>query len=182
MFWVGENMQCIKDVLEIIYYIAFIVLTGLIVKYAKQTYVLQSRKDSKLLCKIFVDTLNIDNTFFPFYLEIYNFGNEVSKDIEVSLLENQLFKVDFIKPNESCYIPVGNVIQTLGGNRVMLLDDEIMQEDSLIVRIKMLKEKTSMIFDLNTSILFASKSMESGSDKIVDAIKDTTRAIEKISR
>lgn len=45
-------MTGIKDSLEITYYIAFIVLTALIVYYAYKTYKFQSEKSCKLLCKM----------------------------------------------------------------------------------------------------------------------------------
>ena len=91
-------MQCIKDVFEIVYYIAFIILTWLIVKYSVKTYKLQSNKESKLLCKIFIREAKVKNGVFLFYLEIYNFGNIMARNIDVFVLENRIVTVDFIKP------------------------------------------------------------------------------------
>ena len=47
-------MGILKDILEIVYYVAFIILTYLIVRYAKKTYILQSNKEFQLLCKVCV--------------------------------------------------------------------------------------------------------------------------------
>lgn len=173
-------MQCTKDILEIIYYIAFIVLTYLIVKYAKQTYILQSSKNSKLLCKIFVKASNVENGMFPFYLEIYNFGNDVAKDIEVFFYETKITTIDFIKQNESYYFPLGNVVQTLAGNRVFILDNKKEIENDTTIHIKLLMQEKTSVFEMSTDILFASRSTENATDKIVDAVNDVTRAIEKL--
>ena len=42
---------CLKDFFELVYYIAFIILTYLIVKYAIKTYAFQTEKSFKLYCK-----------------------------------------------------------------------------------------------------------------------------------
>ena len=99
-------MQCLKDVLEIIYYIAFIILTVLIVKYAKQTYDMQSEKKYKLLCKLFFDRKSVEKSSFSFFLEVYNYGNVVSENIEIFVGEKRITTIDFVKPNESYYFPL----------------------------------------------------------------------------
>ena len=173
-------MQCTKDIMEIIYYIAFIILTWLIVKYARRTYLLQLKRESKLLCKIFVKSSNVENGAFPFYLEIYNLGNEVAKDIQVFVFEKKLAVVDFVKPNESYYFPLGNVFQMISCNRVFLFENELELEDNATISVKLLVQGQTLSFEVNTNVLFASRSTENTTDKIVEAVRDVTRAIEKL--
>lgn len=176
-----NNVQFIKDILEIIYYIAFIVLTWLIVKYSIKTYKLQSSKESKLLCKIFISEANVENGVFPFYLEIYNFGNIVARDIDVFVLENKIATVDFIKPNESYYFPLGNVYQMIACNRIFLLDDESEIENNANILVELKTKGLTSTFKLNTNILFASRrKVESDSSEIADAIKNVATVIEKL--
>ena len=174
-------MQSIKDILEIIYYIAFIVLTWLIAKYAIKTYKLQSNKESKLLCKIFISEANVENGVFPFYLEIYNFGNIVARDIDVFVLENKIATIDFIKPNESFYFPLGNVYQMIACNRVFLFDDESELENNANISVKLRTKEQTSTFELNTNIIFASRrKVESNSSEIADSIKNIATVIKKL--
>ena len=174
-------MQCIKDVFEIVYYIAFIILTWLTVKYSVKTYKLQSNKESKLLCKIFIREANVKNGVFPFYLEIYNFGNIVARNIDVFVLENRIVTVDFIKPNESYYFPLGNVYQMIACNRVFLFDDESELENNANISVELKTKEQTSTYKLNTNILFASRrKVEDDSSEISDAIKNVATAIEKL--
>lgn len=145
-------IDVIKNVFEIIYYIAFIFLTGLIVKYSIQTYRFQTHKHSELLCKIFVRQETIENKTYRFYLEIYNFGNVVAKNIDVFLGENKFVSIDFIKPNESCYLPIGEVIKAIDFNEVTILEKVINQDENVTVKLKL--QKQEMTFILGTDMLF----------------------------
>ena len=176
-----RDMQCIKDVFEIAYYIAFIILTWLIVRYSRKTYKLQSNKESRLLCKIFIREANVENGVFPFYLEIYNFGNMVARDIDVFVLESKITTVDFIKPNESYYFPLGNVYQMINCNRVFIFDDESELENNANIPVGLRTKEQTSTFKLNTNILFASRrKVESDSSEIADAIKNVATVIEKL--
>ena len=176
-------MQSIKDILEIIYYIAFIVLTWLIVKYSIKTYKLQSSKSSKLLCKISVFPEKNDKDIFQYYLEIYNFGNEVAKEIEVMVENILITKIGFIKPNESFYYPIGTIRQMSSCNRVYILDDEHEIEKDQCIEVDLKTKKQTNKFNLNTDILFASR-RDWGSDyeRIADAIEEVSRSIQTSRR
>ena len=178
-----NNVQFIKDILEIIYYIAFIVLTWLIVKYSIKTYKLQTSKTSNLLCKISLSPGKNDKDFSQYYLEIYNFGNEVAKEIEVMVENTLITTIGFVKPNESFYYPIGTVRQMISCNRVYLLDDEheIEKDQNITVKLKT-KDHTSN-YTLNTDILFTSR-RDWGSDyeRIADAIDDLSRYVQMSRR
>ena len=182
-FEVVKNMQCIKDIFEIIYYMAFIVLTWLIVKYSIKTYKLQSSKTSKLLCKISVSPGKNDKDFSQYYLDIYNFGNEVAKEIEIWVEENFITTIGFIKPNESYYYPIGTVSQMISCNRVCLLDEEREIEKDQSIAVKLKTKEHTCDFMLNTDILFAAR-RDWGSDyeRIADAIEEVSRTIQMSRR
>lgn len=178
-----NNVQFIKDILEIIYYIAFIVLTWLIVKYSIKTYKLQISKTSNLLCKISLSLGKNDKDFSQYYLEIYNFGNEVAKEIEVLVDENFITTIGFVKPNESFYYPIGTVSQMISCNRVYLLDDEHEIEKDQYITVKLKTKDHTSNYTLNTDILFASR-RDWGSDyeRIADAIEEVSRSIQTSRR
>lgn len=96
-------LDTVKDILEIIYYVAFIVLTWLIVRYARKTYILQSNKQFQLLCKVCVMKETLGSFQFYYALEIYNYGNDVARQIGVVIEDKQVTSIDFIKPNESYF-------------------------------------------------------------------------------
>lgn len=176
-------MQSIKDILEIIYYIAFIVLTWLIVKYSIKTYKVQTSKTSNLLCKISLSPEKNDKDFSQYYLEIYNFGNEVAKEIEVMVENNLITTIGFVKPNESFYYPIGTVSQMISCNRVYLLDDEHEIEKDQCIEVDLKTKNQTNKFNLNTDILFASR-RDWGSDyeRIADAIEEVSRSIQTSRR
>ena len=176
-------MQFIKDILEIIYYIAFIVLTWLIVKYSIKTYKLQTSKTSNLLCKISLSPGKNNKDFSQYYLEIYNFGNEVAKEIEVMVENTISLATSFVKPNESFYYPIGTVRQMSSCNRVYLLDDEHEIEKDQYITVKLKTKEHTNSFTLNTDILFASR-RDWGSDyeRIADAIDDLSRYVQMSRR
>ncbi|MEG0049401.1 MAG: hypothetical protein RR865_09565 [Clostridia bacterium] len=89
---------------EGIYYLAFILLTGIIVAYTVKAYSFQSKTISQLICKC-VDSSNVHSRG-TISLEIYNFGNTYAKDIKVTVQGKEYNIIPFIKPNESYYIPI----------------------------------------------------------------------------
>lgn len=112
-------MNCIKDVFEIAYYVAFIILTFLIVKYTRKTFLLQSEKSHSILCKLNVMGYK-DHYHTEFGVEVYNYGNDVAKDLIISVENEISFTCDYIKPNESVIYPLGIIIHTIEENHVQL--------------------------------------------------------------
>ena len=168
-------MTCIKDLLEIVYYIAFIVLTFLIVKYAKKTYKFQISKSSKLLCKISASPNYAQKYIFNFDLEIYNYGNDLAKDVKVFIDDTQITTIHFIKPNESLLYPIGEVHQMISTNRVWLnfCEKELEKEDVLSVRLE--TDRKIKSFEVNIDILFALRTTET------TTLDDVARSIDNLA-
>lgn len=141
-------------ILEGIYYVAFIIFTFLLVVYAKNTYLLQSKRDSQLFCKVCLLEETLEGHCFA--IEIYNHGNIVAKNIRIIIEGNDEIYVDFIKPAESYVYPIGQIVRTAGGNSVTLSSGfEIKPNEGL--SLKLLRDEKSFDYRLNTDILFAKK-------------------------
>lgn len=121
-------MSCLKDILEIIYYVAFIVLTFLIVLYAIKTYRFQTKSESTLFCKLYVPAVELGFVEQVVCLEVYNCGNRTAKNVTINIRTNKIATVDYIKPNECVALPVGEVLRMLGCNRVFIQKEELTDE------------------------------------------------------
>ena len=146
-----------KDICEIIYYIAFIILTVLIVVYAAKTYYLQAEKSSSLFYKLFVPHSELGNSSQHLCLEIYNHGNTPAKNIEIFYNGKSIAVIDFIRPEDNYSLPFGYIRRTLDRNRVFIpdtiQDDEIMSGNSIYIVVKENGNKP-VCKVLNTSALF----------------------------
>ena len=126
-----EFMWLSKGQWELIYYVFFVVLTALIVFIALKTYVFQRKKESKseIFCKCVESkfTTSIDTNVF---LEIYNYGNGISRNIKVKLQDRDFGTIPFLRPNESyllCFgysrLHGGKHIEDISGNLVKVTLD-----------------------------------------------------------
>lgn len=167
------NMDQIKDILETIYYIAIIILTILTVVYAIKTYLFQTRRSSTLFCKLFIPPNWFGKSPQMVCLEIYNNGNIVAKSIQVLLEAHKLAIIDFIKPNESVYLPIGELHMMLDRNHVYIDDKEISDQDSISIILTV--DNQQSIYRLNTSALFARSDVSDNTDF------KTTQSIQSIS-
>ena len=140
----------IKDVLEIIYYISFIILTFLIVVYAIKTYKFQTKTESTLFCKLYVPSVELGYAEQLVCLEVYNCGNRTAKNATVIIGGKKVAIIDYIKPNESVALPIGNVLRMLGGNRVFIQEQEITAE---IVVVTISIDGEEIPFEVSTSTL-----------------------------
>lgn len=141
--------------LEGIYYIAFVVLTVLLVKYAMKTYGLQSKKVSELYCK--VNILEETNGGNNFAIEIYNYGNAIAKNIKMAIESSEAITIDFIKPGESYIFPAGSILRTVENNRVILTaGDEIIQGET--IKLSLYQNDKRFEYALNTDVLFIKRS------------------------
>lgn len=172
-------MNIVKDCLEIVYYVAFIILTYLIVMYAKKTYRLQSERSFLLLCKINVQESTFGDYDYRYMLEIYNYGNDVARQISVIVSGKHISTVDFIKPNESYMFPLGTVGQMIGCNRVWPDNgDELNEGDT--IHVQLIVEGKSYEFNVNTDLLFSCKGTYTGTLKEVSSqIDDVCKAIKQ---
>lgn len=165
-----HSLNIVKDILEIIYYVAFIILTWLIVRYARKTYILQSSKEFHLLCKVCVMKETLGDFEFRYALEIYNYGNDVAKQIGVVVENEQVTTVDFIKPNESYIYPLGAVGQMIGCNRVWPDRGEELQRGTPI-KVQLVINQKTYLFKMNTDLLYEYRGVATGT------LRDISKAI-----
>ena len=174
-------MSTVKDILEIIYYVAFIILTWLIVRYARKTYILQSNKEFQLLCKVCIMKETLGSYQFQYALEIYNYGNDVAKHGGVVIEGERVTSIDFIKPNESYIYPLGSVWQMINCNRVWLNQGEELTHGTPI-KIQLTVNQKTYSFDMNTDLLYEYRGVTMGTLRdISKEIANTGDAIKKLS-
>lgn len=155
-------MEAVKNWAELIYYIAFILLTGAIVYYARRTYELESRKGYELLCGMVIHDATSAGQVTGYALEIYNAGNKVARNVVVSSNGKQITTIDFIKPNSSSIYPVGRILQALG-ERVLVGDESIAVAEGQPISITLTVDGLSQDYQVNSDIVFASRNTDSGS-------------------
>ena len=169
----------IKDFLEILYYIAFIILTGLIVLYSYKSYKLESEKTYDLLCRFVPVSEAIGDFTFPFAIEVYNAGNLVAKKVKMIIDGNEITTIDFVKPLDSIVFPIGEMGQMICGNRQLTIDKVVVEPDKK-VHIKLVVDSLAIEQDISTDILYATRFLNSGSlqgieDKLGDIARHMTR-------
>jgi hypothetical protein len=179
-------MTTLKDVLEIIYYIAFIVLTCLIVKYARKTYEFQSDKTFQLFCKVCILQETIGGFNFRYALEVYNYGNNIAKNIEVIVDDKKITTIDFIKANESSIYPLGDVWQMAGCNRIWPdAGGELKEGTYLAVQLVVAGNKLN--YEINTDLLYSYRGVGNGGtlgdvsnnlEHMTDALNKATKKID----
>lgn len=146
------SMSTIKDFLEVIYYIAFIILTILIVKYAKKTYSLEAERRYELLCKVNIQKETLGGCMFDYGIEIYNSGNIAAKDIELLVEEKMITKIDFIQHGDSVLYPIGSIFQTMGGN--IAQGDFVTLEKGKPLKVTLAVRGEKIAYTLCTDLLF----------------------------
>lgn len=175
------NLKMVKDGLEIIYYVAFIILTWLIVRYARKTYILQSNKEFQLLCKVCVMEETLGASEFHYALEIYNYGNDVASQIDVVIEDEQVTSIDFIKPNESYIYPLGSVGQMLNCNRVWPNQGGELTRGTPI-KVQLTANQKTYTFNMNTDLLYEYRGVAMGTLRdVTKAINDAGDKIKKLS-
>ena len=152
------TLVIIKDALEIVYYIAFIVLTGIIAHYAYKSYSFESSRNYELLCGLKTNEDNLSDYDFGFSIEIYNAGNAVAKDIRLIVENEYLTTIDFVKPNSSAYYPLGQMMQTLGGNIPAPNGENIRIEEKKPLKVELQIDGRSTSYSLCSDILFVTHS------------------------
>lgn len=164
----------LKDSLEILYYVAFIILTILMVVYARKTYLFQSKQDSRLFCKLYVPPADFGKVTQFVCLEIYNDGTAVAKSIQVGLYGRELALIDFIKPNESISLPIGELGMMVGCNRIWIQANEISEKEVLPITLTTNGESTTHM--ISTSALFVrSNALHNEQESIAESLKDINR-------
>lgn len=168
-------MNCLKDVLELIYYIAFIVLTWKIVQYARRTFELEANRQYELLCQLSIMEETTGDFIFGYALEIYNAGNKVARNVEIQASGKPVTKIDFVKPGSSAYYPMGTIMMMAGGNR-SAPSTGILVEENKPVMISLIIDGKTIDYEVNTDILFATRDNMTGTLK---GIENKLSGIEK---
>lgn len=170
------------QVSELIYY--WIISIGLLY-LAYKTYVNSFKKETVLIAQLsyYDDDFKNDNL----YLEIYNYGNDVAKNVVLSCYNNNLIDpnnsifnndLGFIKPNTSKKIHVGYSFM----GKISFFGKEITREEFLKQEVKFnikYNKSESKDFILNTSFLSSLKSVYIHSN---DSLRDTSKALKEMSK
>ena len=159
----------VKDILEIAYYVAFIILTYRIVQYAIRTYDLEASKKYELLCKITIPNPVIEYNEFPFFLEIYNAGNIVAKNVKVSVSEKLQFTIDFVKPGSYELFPLGTMGCMISNNVLLDGSTTICRGEKIEVVLNIDGKKSHHKID--TEILFASRPQDNWKREMVNQVE-----------
>lgn len=115
---------------EIIYYVAFIVLTVVIAAYTAKSYWLQSKSKAEILCKCITADGGKGNG--KVLLEVYNHGNAIAKNITISMQNIFVATIPFLKAEECFLMPIAHSIYA-GNDKILLsyFDDIKLNVDSL---------------------------------------------------
>ena len=175
----GTCLLTVKDYLETLYYIAFIVLTFLLVQYAIKSYKLESSRRIELLCKLVIlETATIEN-FIGYGLEIYNAGNLVAKNVEVLVGEKFITNLDFVKPGDSSIYPLGTMLRTV--DDVISFDGEKVERGKDIP-ITLRTDGIATEYVVNTDILFSLGFNDNGTlDGIEKEIKNLSQQLKQLT-
>lgn len=174
----GTILGIVKDILEITYYIAFIVLTCLIVWYAKKTFDDQTKQVSTLYFKLYVPADQLGYYEQIVFLEIYNHGTRPANNIRLSIGGKELVTIDYIKPNGTASLPIGEVLRMLGCNRVYIQGAEISKD--AIVKIEVSESDTRKTYELNTSSLFIrSEVLHNGEESMPKELRNINETLKK---
>lgn len=174
----GTVLDDVKDILEIIYYIAFIVLTFLIVWYAKKTFDDQTKRVSTLFLKLFVPADQLGYTEQMVCLEVYNHGTRPAKNVSLSISSKGFAEIDYIEPNGTASLPIGEVHRMLGCNRVYIQGTEISKD--AIVKIEVSESNTGKTYELNTSSLFIrSEVLHNGEESMPKELRNINQTLKK---
>lgn len=173
-------MTFFKDIMEIIYYFAFILLTLGIAFFTAKTYFFQAEKISKLFCKSVDKEANKGNS--NLYIEVYNYGNDISKDIAVKIQGVDFGVIPFLKPSEAYHIPIAYFIHA-SDSKITFSDRIKLGNDADIVKVELTVNGKTEIFNVNIAIQKSSSKLSEtdtqSQDKIIKALEAIGKQQEK---
>lgn len=114
--------------------------------YTAKTYYFQSKRASELFCKSIEKDANRGTS--NLYIEIYNYGNDIAKDISVNIQETDFCVIPFLKPLESFLIPIGYIIYA-SGNRIISSRRIKITSDTDIVNVKISVGRNIKNYEVN---------------------------------
>ncbi|MHB8128951.1 MAG: hypothetical protein ACYDEX_08130 [Mobilitalea sp.] len=138
LWWIANGTYTIiRNIAELFY---FIVLTGAIVYYTAKSYRKSVEVKPEIVTHIYVDykdRLERGRSDYPIYLEIYNCGNGIAKNIVLSVDDEELSKgfsvfnndLGFLQPQHSKFIPLGSLSMTLGDNFLSVFNSYSRKDD-----------------------------------------------------
>lgn len=148
--------------------------------YTAKTYYFQSKRASELFCKSIEKDANRGTS--NLYIEIYNYGNDIAKDISVNIQETDFCVIPFLKPLESFLIPIGYIIYA-SGNRIISSRRIKITSDTDIVNVKISVGRNIKNYEVNIrsqdSFSKLSEVDTSAQDKIAENLKTIAKQQEK---
>lgn len=123
----------IRNIAELAY---FIILSGVMAYYAKKSYDLNVEKKSELITDIYIDykdRLERGQSGYPIYLEIYNNGNDVARNVKITVDEITLVEsisifnnnLGFVQSQQTKYIPIGSLFLYIDGINDIIIFNNI---------------------------------------------------------
>ncbi len=161
---------------ELIYYVAFILLTIGIAFFTAKTYFFQSKKTSELFCKSVEKDANKGNS--NLYIEIYNYGNDIAKDISVNIQEIDFGVIPFLKPYESYLIPIAYFVHT-SDKKIFFSDRIKFNNNTSVVNVKLSIRENVKKYEVNIEIQGSSSKLPETDSMAQDKIVKVLEAIEK---
>ena len=114
-------------------------------------------------------------------MEIYNNGNKVAENIEITYKGKRIAFIEFLKPEEMYSIPLGQSVQVLSGETHFISSINIIKLEKgkdLIIDVKVSEERKTKSFNykLSTDSVFAYQFSPNGT------LKDVEKSIDKLTR
>ena len=158
---------------EIIYYVAFIILTIGLFFFAAKTYFFQTKQTVKLFCKSIERHASSGNS--NLYIEVYNSGNTVAENVKVKIQGVEFGTIPFLKPGEDYLIPIAYFLH-VSDTKIVLSDKIELNDDATTVTVELTTEKNTETFNVDITIQkYSSKLNESDSryfEKMAKALED----------
>lgn len=161
---------------EIIYYVAFVLLTLGIAFFSGKTYFFQAKKVSELFCKCVDKSTASGNS--NLYIEIYNFGNIVSKNINVRIQGVEFGIIPFLKPTESYVIPFAYFIH-FNDNKMIQSNMVEIEKDCKIINVELNINGDILKYDVDISIQQCSTKLSETDTKSIVRIADELKGLER---
>lgn len=162
---------------EIIYYIAFIALTIGLVVFAGKTYFFQAKQSSKLYCKSIEKQAASGNS--NLYIEVYNYGNAVARNINVEIQDVYFGTIPFLKPGEDYLIPIAFFIHA-SNNKIIFSDKQLkITAETAIIPVKLTMDKHATVFDVNITIQKNSMKLNESDSHFFEKMAKSLDSIEK---
>lgn len=161
---------------EIIYYVAFIVLTIGLVIFAGKTYYFQTKQTASLFCKSIEKSAASGNS--NLYIEVYNFGNVVAQNINVKIQEQDFGTIPFLKPGEDYLIPIAYFIH-MSNQKIAFAERIKISDVTTSIPVVLTMGDSIFNFDVDITIQKNSTKLNESNSRYFEKIVDALGEIEK---